>query len=103
MELFLRRGLHMAAKVSALDGRVLHQPLLHLVVQLGVGDLRVLGSHSCALLHNAPEQHKADQDKDPEHDRLDGRIHQDSSFPAGRSRLNFKHRLQHPFRRPDSP
>src|SRR5512133_2999381 len=23
-------------------------------------------------------------------------------FPAGRSRLNFKHRLQHPFRRPDS-
>ena len=72
-------------QLSALDGYILHLLRIDLVEQIGVGDFRVF-PHARATLHNTPEQHETDQDKDPEHDRLDSRIHQDSSFPAGRSR-----------------
>src|ERR1039458_3733924 len=40
-----------------------------------------------ALLHHTPQKHEANEDKDPEHNRFNGRIHQDSSFPAGENPL----------------
>ena len=82
VELLFGRGLQVAVQLVALDLGILHQPLLHLAVQVGVGNLRVLGPHASALRHHAPKQHEADEDKDPEHDRFDGRIHQYSSLSA---------------------
>ncbi len=83
VELIFRVGLHVAMEFRTLNGDVLHLPRIDLVQQVGIGDLRVLAPHVGAALDNAPQQHQADEDKDPEHDRFDGRIHQDSSFPAG--------------------
>ena len=77
MELLLRRRFHMAAEIGALNGSVLHHVVLHLVVQVGIRYLRVFTRADRAVLDNTPEQHEADQYKDPEHDRFDGRIHQD--------------------------
>ncbi len=86
VEFVLGSGLQVAVQFGALDGDILHLLRVDLVQQVGVGDFRLL-SHVGAALHNAPKQHEADEDEDPEHDRFDGRIHQDSSFPAGEKPL----------------
>ena len=80
MELVLR-ALQMAVQLCALDGDILHLAGIDLVQKIGVADLCVL-AHAGASLHHAPQEHEADEDKDPEHDRFNARIHQGSSFPA---------------------
>src|ERR1035437_1686315 len=74
------RALHVARQLVALDGRIVHRS--RLIEQIRVAELSLLSTHACASLHHAPKQHEADENKDPEHDRFDGRIHQDSSFPV---------------------
>src|ERR1035437_8514902 len=76
----------MAVELGTLDGDILHRARLDLVQQIGVANLSVLAGTG-ALLHHTPQQHEANEDKDPEHDRFNGRIHQDSSFPAGENPL----------------
>ena len=67
VELFLGRGLHVAVQLRALDLGVGYLPLFHLVVQVGVRNLRVLAP-SRALRPHAQEHHEADEDKSPEQD-----------------------------------
>jgi len=86
VELVLGRGLQVAVQLIALDLRILHQALLNFVDQVGVFNLRIL-AHAGASLHHAPQKHEADENKHPEHDRFNARIHQDSSFPAGEKPL----------------
>ena len=69
VELVFGRDLQMAFKVVALDGGILHQVVLHLVVEFGVGILRLF-AHIRASLHDGPQHHQTDGDKHPEHNRL---------------------------------
>ncbi len=87
MELILGIGLQVAAQLRALDGDVLHLLRINLVEQVRVRDLRILAADAIAAADNTPQQHQADEDEDPEHDGFNGRIHQDSSFPAGEKPL----------------
>ena len=77
----------MTSQVIALNGNVLDLLRVDLVEQIGVLDFRVFPAHAAAFGDDAPKHNQADENKDPEHDRLDGRIHQDSSFPAGENPL----------------
>jgi hypothetical protein len=86
VELILGVGPQVTVQFVTLNRRVLHRPRLHLVEQVGVSDLCVF-AHACAPLHHTPKEHETDKDKDPEHDRLNGRIHQDPSFPGGEKSL----------------
>ena len=89
VELLLRRRFHVPAKLRC-PGSVHPGPaLLHLVVQLGVGDFRVFTRADGAVLDHAPQQHKANEYKDPEHDRFNGRIHQDPLSRRGEAALEL--------------
>jgi len=54
VELHLRLILHVAVQFAALHLGVSHLPLLHLIEQVGVRDLRILVPHVRALRHRAP-------------------------------------------------
>ena len=82
VELVFGRRLQVAVQFGALDGNVLHLTRFDLVEQIGVGELRLL-PHARAPRDDTPQEHQTDEDEHPEHDCLDGRIHQDSSFPGG--------------------
>ena len=55
VKLFLRRGLHMAVQFAALNFGIEYLALLNLVIQVGVGNLRVL-AQAGALLPHPPER-----------------------------------------------
>ncbi len=86
VELVFGRDLQMAVQLVALDGGVLHLVVDHLVIEVGVGVLRLF-AHAGAPLHHCPEHHQADEDKEPKHDGFNARVHQRLLFAAKAKQL----------------
>jgi len=92
------RALQMPVHFAALNRRILHLAGLDLVQQIGVPDFRGLAPHASPALHYHVQHHQAHEYEHPQDDRLDRRIHQDPSFPAGENPrlLDLRLRPPHP-------